>query len=61
VTDGWRQPASRPTCAHWGLIAAQLSVYRHEVGHEWVCKCGKVFVVAERYDGIEATKRLVPR
>lgn len=51
--SGWKQaPVSprQPACLHIGLVAATLSLYRHDYGHEWVCTCGEVFHVASTYD-----------
>ena len=47
---GWQQPPvqikpSPKTCPHLGLIGAQFGIIKHPEGHEWVCTCGKVFVV----------------
>lgn len=58
---GWQQPATaaprRPVCLHLGLVFAQLTAHLHSEGHEWVCPCGKVFVVVSN-GGHD--KRLVP-
>jgi hypothetical protein len=49
----------KPTaCPHLGLFGATLSLASHPEGHEWVCECGKQFVVVS--NGGEG-KRLVPR
>lgn len=58
---GWQQPAVplRTSCPHMGLLLAMIEVSRHPVGHEWVCVCGKTFVVASGNNG--RTKTLVRR
>lgn len=48
---GWQQPAQpigmkSDLCAHIGLVHARLTIDMHEVGDEWVCQCGQVFVVS---------------
>jgi hypothetical protein len=58
---GWQQaelPSSHLPCLHLGFPFAQLAVYRHSEGHEWVCRCGKVFVVVS---SAGQNKKLVPR
>lgn len=52
--SGWKQ---KPTCIHLGLMGAILSMGGHDVGHEWVCDCGKVFVVVKTDSG----KKLVAK
>lgn len=42
---GWQQPPKQPTCSHIGALFAALGAQWHEVGHEWLCTCGKRFVV----------------
>lgn len=43
---GWQQPAVDQGCRHMGLLGAIFTVPQHAPGHEWVCTCGKRFVVA---------------
>jgi hypothetical protein len=57
---GWQQPpVPRPAlrCPHLGLAFAALTIGLHATGHEWVCGCGKVFVVVSNAG---KDKRLVP-
>lgn len=58
--SGWQQPAipSKLTCSHIGVFFARLAVSHHAEGHEWICSCGKKFVVVS--NGGE-NKRLVPK
>lgn len=61
-TPGWQQPpvrppARKPQCLHLSLLGAVFSISLHPVGHEYVCTCGKVWVVTSGDDG----KRLEPR
>lgn len=41
-----------------GLLGAVFTIGTHDIGHEWVCDCGKVFVVAR---GSEGRKTMEPR
>lgn len=40
---GWQ---SEPGCPHFALIGAVLTLNMYPVGAEWVCTCGKPYVVA---------------
>jgi hypothetical protein len=51
---GWQHP---PRCPHRGLIGATLGIGMYAVGDEWVCTCGKVFVVRI----VDGHKTLRPR
>lgn len=47
---GWQQPptATSPVldvCVHMGIVQARKQLPNHAVGHQWVCTCGKLFVV----------------
>lgn len=59
--SGWRQPAKplKPIgCLHFAALVAVFTVHRHDFGHEFVCTCGEVFVVARATNG---DKTLVPK
>lgn len=45
MMSGWQQPPSFGGCIHFDLLGAQLMIGKHEVGHVWVCRCGKRYVV----------------
>lgn len=47
---GWQQAPIRPEltvepCFHTGIVQARKQVPAYEVGHEWICICGVIFVV----------------
>lgn len=47
---GWQNEpvrliAESMACVHLGRVAASLQLVAHEIGHEWICACGAVFVV----------------
>lgn len=47
---GWQNEPVRSipnpqACAHIGTVAARAELIAHDFGHEWVCDCGKTFVV----------------
>lgn len=56
--SGWQQPARTAKCAHLGVLFASLGAYAHDVGHEWVCPCGKRFVVRQATVEGRTIKRL---
>lgn len=55
---GWQKPPIplKVQCAHWGVVFANMSAYRYAEGTEWICQCGKVFVVVSNSSN---EKRLV--
>lgn len=59
-TPGWQQPARPRTaaCMHIGAIFAALAAPAHDAGHEWLCTCGKVYVVRQRVVDGQTVKRL---
>lgn len=47
---GWQDPAPldftpKDPCVHMGIVQAKKQLPNHQVGHEWVCACGTIFVV----------------
>lgn len=47
---GWQQEPAKPEllkepCFHTAIVQARKQVPAFEVGHEWVCICGTIFVV----------------
>jgi hypothetical protein len=47
---GWQQPPvsvspALDICVHMGIVQARKQLPNHAVGHQWVCTCGKLFVV----------------
>ena len=58
MAAGWQQKPEFAGCMHLGLMSAVLTIARHKEGHEWVCTCGKKYVVVS--DGGK-NKKLVPR
>ena len=58
VKTGWQQSAAYGGCLHLGLLGAVFTIGTHDIGHEWLCDCGKVFVVAR---GPEGRKTMEPR
>ena len=62
INPGWQQPPvpAQPKpmpCPHIGRVFAQFTIARHPEGHEWVCTCGKRFVVVS---DAGRNKQLVP-
>lgn len=60
--SGWQQPPlhveNPQRCLHIGAVFADLASRDHIDGDEWVCVCGKVFVVVSN-GGLD--KHLVPK
>ena len=47
---GWQQEPIKPElvaepCFHTGIVQARKQVPAYEIGHEWICTCGTIFVV----------------
>lgn len=47
---GWQQKPIKPElvaepCFHTGIVQARKHVPAYEIGHEWICTCGTIFVV----------------
>lgn len=60
---GWQDEPNRPfsspeVCVHIGVVSARAQIVAHDVGHEWICTCGQVFVVTINTGG---KKTLTPK
>lgn len=60
---GWQDEPNRPiptpqACAHIATVSARTQLVVHDVGHEWICTCGQVFVLTINTGG---KKTLTPK